>query len=94
MSAALRKDAVLFRASEIINGVRAKDYGDAAESFARVAAGWSLILNTAVEGHHVALCMDWLKTCRLIQSPAHFDSWVDKAGYSALGCEVAGQKQP
>jgi hypothetical protein len=31
--------------------------------------------------------MDWVKTARLIETIDHDDSWVDKAGYSALGGE-------
>jgi hypothetical protein len=38
---------------------------------------------------HVALMMDWLKTCRLLSTLGHEDSWVDKAGYTALGAEFA-----
>jgi hypothetical protein len=38
---------------------------------------------------HVALMMDWLKTCRLLTTLNHEDSWVDKAGYTALGAEFA-----
>jgi hypothetical protein len=34
---------------------------------------------------HVALMMDWVKTARLLQTPDHEDSWIDKCGYSALG---------
>jgi len=29
--------------------------------------------------------MDWVKTCRLLETPGHHDSWIDKCGYSALG---------
>jgi len=32
--------------------------------------------------------MDWLKTTRLLNDTSHQDSWVDKAGYSALGAEI------
>ena len=31
--------------------------------------------------------MDWVKTARLLNDLSHEDSWVDKAGYSALGAE-------
>ena len=36
---------------------------------------------------HVALMMDWVKSARLIETIDHEDSWIDKAGYSALGAE-------
>jgi hypothetical protein len=31
--------------------------------------------------------MDWVKTSRLVESIDHEDSWIDKAGYTALGTE-------
>jgi len=31
--------------------------------------------------------MDWMKTSRLLETIDHADSWVDKAGYTALGAE-------
>lgn len=33
--------------------------------------------------------VQWVKTARLLQTPNHADSWIDKAGYTALGAEVA-----
>jgi len=86
----MTRDEILDEAKTIINGDRHDDYGDAAVNFDRIAAGWSVILGTDVTPVHVALCMDWVKTARLIQSPDHLDSWKDKAGYSALGGEVSG----
>jgi hypothetical protein len=70
-------------------GERGKAYGDADGNFTRIARGWSEILGVDVNKVQVALCMDWVKTCRLITSPSHRDSWIDKIGYSALGGEVA-----
>lgn len=86
----MTRDEVLNEALTIVNGDRASDYGDASENFARIAQGWSVILGTEVTLAQVALCMDWVKTARLIQSPDHLDSWIDKAGYSGLGAEVSG----
>jgi hypothetical protein len=31
--------------------------------------------------------MDWVKTSRLLETINHEDSWIDKAGYTALGAE-------
>lgn len=75
---------VLQTAEALIYGQRADEYGDAFDSFSNIAAGWSVILGVQVPPEAVALCMDWLKTCRLINTPAHRDSIVDKAGYA--GC--------
>lgn len=75
---------VLQTAEHLIYGPRADEYGDAFVSFGNIAKGWSVILGVEVPPEAVALCMDWLKTCRLLNTPAHRDSIVDKAGYA--GC--------
>jgi hypothetical protein len=41
----------------------------------------------------VALMMDWLKTSRLLGTLDHADSWVDKAGYTALGGEFSEREK-
>lgn len=83
------RQVLLQQAGDLISGQRHEDYGDAAENFDRIAHGWAEILGQPVTRVQVALCMDWLKTCRLITSPGHRDSWIDKLGYSALGGEVS-----
>lgn len=83
------RSVLLDEAGALIDGQRAKDYGSAAENFTRIANGWAEIVGAPVTAAQVALCMDWVKTCRLITSPNHRDSWVDKLGYGALGGEIA-----
>ena len=89
------RDQILDNAKQLINGDRAKDYGDAYSTHDRIAKGWNVIALGAIESHgeitaaHVALMMDWLKTCRLSETIDHKDSWIDKCGYSALGSEIA-----
>jgi len=91
----MNKWELLNRAGNVIEGDRARDYGDAHENFGRIAIGWSVISESAMNDHgeirseHVALMMDWLKTCRLLGELGHEDSWIDKLGYSALGGEIA-----
>jgi hypothetical protein len=74
----------LRKAADILDK-RRKEYGDPDVCFGKIAEGWGLILGIVVKPHEVALCMDWLKTVRLLQDPTKADSWQDKAGYSALG---------
>lgn len=81
--------SILREAERIVFGGRSELYGTPERNLEQIAAGWSVILGMTVEPYQVALCMDWLKTCRLLQKPEHRDSWVDKAGYTALGHEVA-----
>lgn len=86
----MKRVDILATANELINGQRAKDYGDAATNFQRIADLWAPILGASVRADQVALCLTQLKVARLITSPAHEDSWVDAAGYIALGGEIAG----
>lgn len=83
------RDDVLATAERLINGDRRDDYGDARESFQRLATLWSATLGTPISPPQVALCLLQLKVSRLCVTPTHFDSWVDAAGYAALGAEIA-----
>ena len=79
---------VLKTAGDLIDGDRARDYGDAFEMHKRIASGWSQILGVDVQAHEVALCMAWLKISRLVESPSHADSYVDAVAYMALAAEI------
>jgi hypothetical protein len=84
----MKRDEILDTAKALICGQRAQDYGDAKHNFDRIAAGWNIIVENTqgpLTAQHVALMMDWVKTCRLLETPGHHDSWIDKCGYSALG---------
>ena len=83
------RQSVLDEAGSIIAGDRQQTYGNVAESFARTALVWSGILGVTVTATQVAQCMVGIKLTRLSASPTHHDSWVDIAGYAALGREVA-----
>lgn len=89
-----RRRDILDDADDKIMGDRRVEYGDAQENFERIAALWTAldlhIGNREYTAAQVALMLDLLKTARLAVNPTHTDSWVDKAGYSALGAEVAG----
>lgn len=74
---------------------RGESYGDVASNFQNIADLWAVILRDKLAAHailtpaDVALMMDAVKTARLIHTPSHADSWIDKAGYSAIGAEVS-----
>ncbi len=95
----MNRDQILNEAKKIINGKREQDYGSAYNNHKRIADGWTIILRECyglkgnIEPSHVALMMDWIKTCRLMNGIDHEDSWVDKAGYTALGAEFADKKE-
>ncbi len=80
---------VLDEAREVITGARQEDYGEARESFRRTAALWSTVLEIDISPADVALCLALLKISRLANNRSHWESWVDLAGYAALGAEVS-----
>jgi len=67
---------------------RGERYGDPRMSFGQVAKAWSALLapklTEDVTAAEVALCMDALKSVRLTHTPDHYDSEVDKVGYTVL----------
>ncbi|QQM15159.1 hypothetical protein SEA_TINALIN_71 [Gordonia phage TinaLin] len=85
----MNKGDILAKASELVNGNRDKDYGDAKTNHQRIADMWSVVLGKTVEPHEVAACMVLLKVARLVETPDHLDSWVDMAGYAGIGGEIA-----
>ena len=95
----MKRDEILDLSKELINGQRAKDYGDAFDNHNRIAEGWNIITNSALVSHgaltaqHVVLMMDWVKTARLLNTLDHDDSWIDKVGYSALGGEFSQKNE-
>lgn len=87
-----RRD-ILIDAATLITGDRQDDYGDAQESFNRIAQMWSAYLGCTVVSTDVANMMVLLKVCRTVSSPEKLDSYVDMAGYAALAGEMATDKE-
>ena len=85
-----RRD-ILEKADEFISATRDEVYGDPRKNHARIAEMWSAILGVDVTAEEVVLCMIAVKMSRLCEAPRHEDSWVDIAGYAALGGEIADQ---
>ena len=83
----MKRAEILAKAESMINGPRAKDYGDAYENHKRIAEIWSVILGKQITVSQVYQCMIGVKLSRLIETPDHTDSWVDICGYSSLGGE-------
>lgn len=75
--------SILLEAEQIINGERREAYGDVRESFAKIAALWSVVLGVAVTPSQVALCMTLLKIQREANKPG-YDNRLDAIGYIAL----------
>ena len=90
---------VLEEAKDLIYGQRADDYGDAQSNFQRMADLVNPIIKKAdgnLTATDMALVMIQVKIARLQESPDHEDSWIDIAGYAALGAQIAitGPERP
>jgi len=86
----MKRKEILNKAESLVNGPRAKQYGDAHENHARIAQMWSVLLDKPVTIQQVYQCMVAVKLARLVVTPDHEDSWVDICGYGALGGEETG----
>ena len=84
-----KRTQVLSEASRLINGDRAETHGSAKETFKTISEMWSAYLKTKVTPTDVAQMMVLLKVVRGQANNKHLDNFVDQAGYSALGFEVA-----
>ena len=83
----MNRDEILNKSQSLINGDRAKEYGDAYENHKRIAEMWAVLLNKQITVSQVYQCMIAVKLSRLIETPEHIDSWIDICGYGALGGE-------
>lgn len=79
---------ILDTAKEYVTKDRAATHGDAESNFGLIAAYWSAHLNKNIRPHDVAVMMTLLKLARMKSNPAHIDSAIDAAGYSALAGEI------
>ena len=96
----MERKEVLKNAGEIIAGIREDHYGKPEDNFQRIATMWNTYLDGVVIGRDasgsligltpkdVAAMMILLKVARLAHTNNHDDSWIDIAGYAALGGEV------
>ena len=80
---------VLRLAGEAVTG-REVSYGKPENNFALVAQLWSAFLGIEVRPEWVGSMLAMLKLARAKGNPTHADSWIDVAGYAAVGAEVAG----
>ena len=84
---------ILNTANNIINGARKDEYGDAFDSFDRIAGLWSSYLDHHITPVDVAQMMILMKVSRGANvakfNKIQEDSLVDIAGYSALAYQVS-----
>lgn len=72
-----------------INGERSDSYGDPSIGFAKTAAMFNAVTGAEILPVDVVIFNMVQKLERLSHTPGHRDSWLDIAGYAALGAEVA-----
>jgi|TARA_R110000744_G_scaffold226682_1_gene345057 hypothetical protein len=86
----MKRDEILATAGELINGSRAKDYGDAYLNHMRIADFWNNYLDHDIKMSptDVAVMMMLVKIARLMNEYKE-DSFVDICGYAALAGEMS-----
>jgi len=75
---------LLHHAAELINGQRAKDYGEPQQSFENIAKMWSTYLHQEITVTDVGMMMILLKVSRNRRGIDKQDNFVDICGYAAL----------
>tara|TARA_R110000868_G_C10787751_1_gene756041 strand:- start:459 stop:749 length:291 start_codon:yes stop_codon:yes gene_type:complete len=86
----MKRDEILVTAGQLINGARAKDYGDAYLNHMRIADFWNSYLDHDIKilPTDVAVMMMLVKIARLMNEYKD-DSFVDICGYAALAGEMS-----
>ncbi len=89
----MRRIEVLNAADRCITLDRAASYGSAQRGFGAIAKLWGALDDARGDrprgAADVALFMAGVKMIRAATNPDHADSWVDLAGYAAIGGELA-----
>ena len=88
----MTRSEILETAHYYITQDRAATHGGAEDSFADIAAMWSIYLEHAVSPEDVCMMMVLLKTVRFKNNPQHVDNSIDTVGYAALAGEIASQR--
>jgi hypothetical protein len=84
----MQRGEILDTAKELTHGDRNKNYGDPLTNHTRIAALWSIWLETEITPAQAAMCLALVKVARLIQTPDHQDSPVDFCAYGAIYGEI------
>lgn len=86
----MNREECLDEAKKNTTGQRQEDYGSPEDNFGRIARLWSAydgrVSFTSLD---VAMMLALLKIARTKGNIAHYDNYVDLAGYAACGAEIA-----
>jgi len=75
---------LLKHTEELINGERARDYGEPHQSFEKIAKLWSTYLHYDITITDVGMMMILLKVARNGRGKNKADNFVDICGYASL----------
>ena len=85
---------LLQEATDTVNE-RNEKYGRPYENHKRIAELWNAYFSGTkqiVRPHDVAVAMILAKIARLQETPHHYDSWMDIAGYASVGHAIIGEE--
>jgi hypothetical protein len=91
----MKREEVLDTAKGLVCGDRDVQYGSPENNFAVIADFWTTYLASRatapgqLASTDVAAMMVLFKVSRIAADPQNAESWIDAAGYSACGAEVA-----
>lgn len=85
----MTRSEILEIANRCITQDRAATHGNAEDSFADIAAMWSVYLEHPVKPADVCMMMVLLKTVRFKNTPSHADHTIDICGYAAISGEIS-----
>ena len=93
-----RMRKLLHEAATLTSKLRMREYGPPATNYGRIQCLWNAYLDAKGAGSKediptvdAAVMMILTKVARLQQSPNHYDSWLDIAGYAAGGWALASE---
>jgi hypothetical protein len=76
-----------------LNKERSDVYGHPLDDFHNNAIGMEVINKCADPEIRHALAMIWVKVCRLVNTPEHFDTAADAAGYARTICMIIDERE-
>lgn len=88
----MKREEVLEKAADIVNGARQETYGNPEDCFATIAGLWGYYLGVSLSSSDVAMLMVLLKVARSRGRRDYADNYVDIAGYAACAGELTDAK--
>lgn len=85
----MNRSEILESAMQAVTVDRAATHGEVERNFEMIANLWRVYLGVTISPADVALMLGLLKIARAKGNPQHADNWIDLAGYSACGGEIA-----